>query len=66
MCSVCGALIPEGMPMWSVTVYHEVMHGEEMEVLDAEAYLVFCDACGQARDFTKISVPAKQYGKWLL
>jgi len=58
-CSRCEKAVPEGTPMWSVSVQKEVFDGDEIEVHEAIAYHVFCLECAESLDFEKMTIPDK-------
>ena len=58
-CSRCGTEIPAGTPYWSVTVQHETLDGDAIEVLDAACLLMLCEACAAKSDFERVTVPEK-------
>ena len=43
--------------MWTVNVHEEILHGDEVTVLDAMTYLEYCRDCQGDFDFPNVSVP---------
>ena len=58
-CTRCGTGIPAGTPYWSLTVQHEAFDGDAIEVMDARALAVLCEACAAKSDFERVTVPEK-------
>ncbi len=58
-CRICGMSIGEGESMWSVNVHREVLDGGAITVQEADCYWVFCNACGQKRDFLHMTIPLR-------
>jgi hypothetical protein len=61
-CTRCEREIPSGTPYWSVTVQHEAMVDDEIEVIEAMCYHVLCEECAARSDFERIAVPEKPAG----
>ena len=57
VCSVCSRTIPDGESMWTVNIHEETLHGNEVTVIDAATYVVFCRDCQGDFDFPNVSVP---------
>ena len=58
-CSRCEKGIPEGVPLWTVSLQKEILKGDEIEVLEATAYYAFCEECAQHVDFENMDLPEK-------
>lgn len=58
-CVDCHRSILERESMWSVNVHREVFEDGAISVLQADCYLVLCEACAGKRDFNRVVVPLR-------
>jgi hypothetical protein len=62
-CFKCDKNIPDGTSMWSITINHETLEKNGMNVHSSDCYHVFCEECAKTKDFSKIIVPDKDRKK---
>lgn len=58
-CLDCHRGILKREPMWSVNVHRETYEGGGLSVLQADCYLVLCEACAGKWDFDRVVVPLR-------
>ena len=59
-CWVCGALIGDGVPHWSLSATCEIKHEWRIDVLHGDTCMTFCFGCGLLREFRAASVPLRE------
>ena len=59
-CYECEAVIKSKEPYWSVNVHRESLGKGVVQVFQATAVAVFCDACASKRDLDQVYVPFKR------